>query len=206
MQVESEVGKGLLPLVVVENTRDNVPALLGRNWLQELKLDWKSVFEVSAAHGTLRSLKGMFPSVFSRDKGSISGFTASLVFKDNVQPVFCKHRNVPFAFREAVEKEIRQMVEQKILTPVKTSDWTTPVVVVPKLGGKIRICGDYSVSVNPNLRTEHYPLPRIDEVFATFSGCEVFTILDLRSAYLQLRLDAHARKVLTVNTHLGLRI
>ncbi|XP_064461569.1 uncharacterized protein K02A2.6-like [Ornithodoros turicata] len=204
VSVESKRGTEVLPLVVVKQCTVKLPVLLGRNLLKQLKLDWQSVFYNSSQRKALQALKPMFPAVFNKGKSAIEGFTASLAFKDNVLPVFCKHRNVPFAFRESVEKELTHMVEEGVLTPVKTSDWATPLVVVPKPEGKIRICGDYSVSINPNLRTEQYPLPRTDELFATFTGCRVFTVLDLRSTYLQLNLDEQAQKVFTVNTHLGL--
>lgn len=111
---------------------------------------------------------------------------------------------VPYAFREQVESELEKMVAQGILRPVKSSEWATPLVVVPKPGGKVRICGDYSVSVNPQVTVEHYPLPRVDEVFNNFRGCGIFAILDLKTAYLQLALDEASRKLLTVTTHLGL--
>lgn len=59
------------------------------------------------------------------------------------------------------------------------------------------------MSVDPSLVTEYYPLPRVDEIFANVKGCSVFSVLDLKSAYLQLALDKRSQGVLTVNTHLG---
>lgn len=60
------------------------------------------------------------------------------------------------------------------------------------------------MSVNPNLVTEHYPLPVPEDLVANMVGCKTFTVLDLKSAYLQVPLDDESRRILTVNTPFGL--
>ena len=49
-----------------------------------------------------------------------------------------------------------------------------------------------------------YPLPRIDELFASLSGETVFSTLDLSHVYNQLPLDEKAQELTTINTHKGL--
>ncbi|XP_049275490.1 uncharacterized protein LOC119405884 [Rhipicephalus sanguineus] len=80
------------------------------------------------------------------------------------------------------------------------SSWM-PVV---KKNGDIRLCGDLKLTVNPATRTEQYPLPKIEDIFATVVGGEVFSTLDLRNAYNQLPLDDDAKKIAVLNTHKGL--
>ena len=75
---------------------------------------------------------------------------------------------------------------------------------VPKKDGKLRICGDYKVTVNPVLDVEQYPLPKSQELFATLAGGEKFSKLDLQQAYLQLQLEEESRQYVTINTHRGL--
>lgn len=87
---------------------------------------------------------------------------------------------------------------------VDHSDWASPVVVVPKKDGRLRLCVDYKVSVNKFLQVDQYPLPRPDDLFATLAGGKKFTKLDLAQAYLQLRVSEESKKYLTVNTHRGL--
>lgn len=84
------------------------------------------------------------------------------------------------------------------------SEWATPIVTVPKKDGRVRICGDYSVTINPVLDVDQYPLPRPTDLFATLAGGKCFTTLDLTNAYNQIVLDEESRKYLTVNTHRGL--
>ena len=72
-----------------------------------------------------------------------------------------------------------------------------------KKDGSIRICGDYKQTINQCAKTEIYPLPRIEELFATLSGAESFTTLDLLHTYLQLELE-ESQDMVTINTHKGL--
>ena len=87
--------------------------------------------------------------------------------------------------------------------PVKTCQWATPLVVVPKPDSSVRLCGKYEVTVNQTISEEQYPIPNID-MFATLAGGKKFTKLDLSQAYLQLELDQESEGYLIVNTSLGL--
>jgi len=53
-------------------------------------------------------------------------------------------------------------------------------------------------------KTETYPLPKIDKLFAALSGGKSFSKLDLSHAYLQIRLDESSKELVTINTHKGL--
>ena len=58
--------------------------------------------------------------------------------------------------------------------------------------------------VNPNLNVDHYPLPRVEDVFANLSGGLRYNKLDLQQAYLHMAMDDESKKLLTINTHKGL--
>ena len=66
------------------------------------------------------------------------------------------------------------------------TDWAAPIVVVPKADKTVRICGDFKVTINPNVEIEHYPLANVQDLFATLAGGTLFTKLDLSHAYQQL--------------------
>ena len=70
--------------------------------------------------------------------------------------------------------------------------------------GKLGLCGDYNVTVNKAINVDTYPLPLIDELFASLSGGISFTKLDLSQAYHQLPLEEGSRNLTTVNTANGL--
>ena len=84
------------------------------------------------------------------------------------------------------------------------SDWAAPIVPVVKSDGKIRICGDYKVTINQSAKIDKYPIPCIDDLFASLSGGKRFSKLDLSHAYQQLKLDDESRQYVTINTHKGL--
>ena len=91
---------------------------------------------------------------------------ARLALKEGSQPKFCKARPVPYAMKPKVEVEMKRLEKEGIPHKVKFGDWATPIVPVAKSNGTVRICGDYKTTVNPQLQTEEYPLPRIDYIFA----------------------------------------
>ncbi|XP_026046823.1 uncharacterized protein K02A2.6-like [Astatotilapia calliptera] len=196
-----------LPLIVVQGDR---PALIGRNWLKKLQLNWKQIFTVhkvlvqkEAKPGVLEVIQ-RHQAVFSDDQGCIKGFKARIHTKPNTTPIFCKARPVPYALKEAVEKELDRLEKVKVISKVEKSEWASPIVTVPKADKTIRICGDYKVSVNQCVEEERYPLPNTEDLFATLAGGTSFSKLDLSHAYQQLQLDEESEKYLVINTHKGL--
>lgn len=200
-------------LVVVNSSRNFIP-LLGRNWLDVLKPKWRDNFRVSAVKFNEKSfdrnkfvqeLKNKFPNVFaSIAKGTIRQFKAKLVFKEDVRPIFFKPYTVPYGLREAVDNEIKRLCDLGIIYPVRHSDWASPIVVVNKPDGSIRMCVDCKVTINKFLKNDHYPLPRIDDILASLAKAKYFCVLDLREAYAQMEVAEESQEFLTINTHLGL--
>ena len=60
------------------------------------------------------------------------------------------------------------------------------------------------MTVNPVSKLNRYPIPKVEDLFATLEGGATFTKLDLSQAYLQLKLDPESRKYVVINTHKGL--
>ncbi|XP_054279105.1 uncharacterized protein K02A2.6-like [Macrosteles quadrilineatus] len=134
----------VLPLVVVKNKDPNQPILMGRNWLQEIKLDWSringgesssllAIGKTVPIHNTIKDLRAKYNDVFDGKFGEIKDVEVNLVLKENARPVFCKPHNVPFALRPAVEAELKKLEDNGIIKPVTQSEWATPLVVVRKV-------------------------------------------------------------------------
>ena len=62
------------------------------------------------------------------------------------------------------------MVKSNILKPVKDSKWASHIVIVKKTNGTLRLCMDPKRTLNPALREDFYPLPRIDDIFTEIGG------------------------------------
>ena len=73
-----------------------------------------------------------------------------------------------------------------------------------KKDGRIRICGDYKLTVNRASLSDPYPIPRIDDLLSSTAKAKIFSKLDLANAYLQLELDEDSKKYVTISTHKGL--
>lgn len=102
-----------------------------------------------------------------------------------------------------VDQELQSLVQKGILEKVNTARWATPIVPVFKKN-TVRICEDFSVTINPQLLIDEHPLPTIDELFVTMARGKKFTKINLRQAYLQLEVRQEDRELLTLNTHRGL--
>eukprot|EP00731_Ephydatia_muelleri_P015743 Em0009g167a len=147
--------------------------LLGRDWLQVLKLDWAEIVAVnSVREGALTSLLQKYELVFKEELGHCKNIKAHIVLQPNAEPKFCKPRPIPYSIKEAVRA--------------------------------VRICGDFKVTVNPQIKVDQYPLPRPEELFASLNGGQQFTKLDFSEAYLQIELDEGGQECLVINTHKGL--
>ncbi len=84
------------------------------------------------------------------------------------------------------------------------SKWATPLVPVVKKSGGVRLCGDFKVTINPELVADSYPLPTLDDLQEKMNGGSVFSKLDLTKAYSQIPLHDDAKKYTTLTTHKGL--
>jgi hypothetical protein len=193
-----------LPLVVAK-VDPGQPAILGRNWLEYIKLDWENLFSANIMHvSELDSVLDKHSSLFKPGLGTMKHHTAVLYVKDNARPVFCKARPVPYALKERIEQEYARLQKEGIIVPVTHAEWASPVVPVQKGDGSIRICGDFKMGVNDALNVDKYPLPNPNDLFAALAGGKYFSKLDLSQAYQQMLLDEQSRKYVTVNTHMGL--
>ena len=187
-----------LPLLVVEGRG---PSLLGRNWLGKIKLDWASINHISSE---LDRLLEQYQEVFKEELGTLKGVQARLTLQPGAAPKFFRPRSVPYALREAIEKDLERLEQLGVIEKVNHSDWAAPIVPVPKADHSVQLCGDYKVTINPMLQVDQFPLPKPEDLFATLAGGEKFTKLDLSHAYQQVLLEPESRKYVTINTHKGL--
>ena len=115
--------------------------------------------------------------------GKMADVKAQLALKDGVAPVFMKARPVPYSLKAKVETELVRLKREGILIQVTWSDWATPVVVMPKVDG---LCRDFKVTINPALKIDRYPLPRMEDILVTLGGNTVFSKTNLQLAYLEM--------------------
>ena len=71
---------------------------------------------------------------------------------------------------EKVEKELNRLVDEVTLQPFETSEWASPIVSILKPDKvNVCICGDFKQIVNPFSSLDKYPIPKIEDLFATLA-------------------------------------
>ena len=176
--------------------------LLGRDWLKHIRLNWEEIFHIT--NSPIEKWKDEYPEVFQDKLGDYRGPPARIELKEGTKPVFLRERQVPLALQAKVKAEIERLVKEDVLEPVEYSEWATPIVPVVKPSGKIRICGDYRMTVNKYTKQQHYPIPRTEYLIAKMAGGKIFSKIDMSEAYAQLRLDEESQNMCTINTEHGL--
>ena len=85
-----------------------------------------------------------------------------------------------------LKKQLEEQLRKGFIRP-SASPWGSPVLFVAKRDGTIRLCIDYR-SLNEVTIKNKYPLPKIEDLFDQLSGAKVFSKIDLRSGYYQLKI------------------
>eukprot|EP00253_Pinus_taeda_P010631 PITA_10631 len=85
-----------------------------------------------------------------------------------------------------LKMQLQELLEKNYIRP-SVSPWGAPVLFVKKKDDTLRMCIDYR-QLNKLTIKNKYPLPRIDELFDQVKGATVFSKIDLRSGYHQIRI------------------
>lgn len=144
-----------------------------------------------------------FPNTFEQKIGRMPTHTVKLQLRDNAKPRCLRERTVPFALRKKVEEELDLLEKSNIITPVPTSDWASPLVIIPKPDGRVRLAIDYKTTVNDQLVDAKYPIQRIDEILHNLREAHFFCKLDLYHAYLHVPVDEDSSNIQSISTHKG---
>ncbi|GKD92775.1 putative reverse transcriptase domain-containing protein [Tanacetum coccineum] len=94
------------------------------------------------------------------------------------------YRLAPSEMQE-LSDQLQELADRGFIQP-STSPWGAPVLFVKKKDRSFRMCIDYRELNKLNIKN-HYPLPRIDDLFDQLQGSSVYSKIDLRLGYHQLR-------------------
>ena len=101
----------------------------------------------------------------------------------SAQPVRLPACRLPYAYRDRV-KELDDMLQFGIIEP-SSSEWSSPMVVVQKKDGTLRVCVDFR-RLNSISECDSYPMQRIDELIDQLGKAEFITTIDLTKGYWQV--------------------
>ena len=109
------------------------------------------------------------------------------------KPVQLNYNSVPQNLYNELKMYIEDLLSKKWIV-YSSSSYSSPVVVVRKKDGSIRMCCDYR-KLNVKTIPGRYPVPRIHNIIDNLGGNQYFTLLDQSKAYHQLHLHPDSRRL-----------
>lgn len=190
---------------------EKLSPFLGRVWIRKLNIinldniENNQICQVEPViiNKIVNNIFQTYHTVFDDNMGEIPNINCSLKLKQGATPIYIKPRPVPYALITKVDAELDRLEKQGIIEKTEYCPWGTPLVIVPKSDNGVRICADYSVTVNKQLEDAHFPIPRIQELFTKLKNGKYFCILDIRKAYLHVKMDDESSKIAAISTHRG---
>ncbi|GKB04538.1 putative reverse transcriptase domain-containing protein [Tanacetum coccineum] len=110
------------------------------------------------------------------------------------------YRLSPSEMKE-LSKQLQELLEKGFIRP-SSSPWGAPVLFMKKKDGSFRMCIDYR-ELNKLTIKNRYPLPRINDLFDQLQGSSVYSKIDLRSGYHQLRICGEDIPITAFRTRYG---
>ena len=134
---------------------------------KDLVLEFIDVFAWSYT-----DLKGMPPEIVQH----------TIPLFPDTKPIRQLQRRMNPRMQLIVKAELERLLQAGFIKPVEITDWVSPMVLVKKKNGKIRVCIDYR-ALNKRTQKDHFPLPFINIILDEVAGHELYTFMDGYSGY-----------------------
>jgi hypothetical protein len=144
----------------------------GETWKENLDLahltpqERKNVFQMLLKHRSMRGGR----------LGHVHTTSHRIELVPGATPVHSQPYRAGARAREAESSEVQRMLKAGVIEPT-TSEWDSPVVLVPKPDGSMRFCFDYR-RLNALMVRGSYPLPRMEECIDSLGDATIFSTLD----------------------------
>ncbi len=176
--------------------------LLGKSTAEKLKvlhvgpLNGLQVCSI-ATEGSDMDIRQEYADLFV-GVGKLKNYQLKLHINKDVKPVAQGVRRLPFGLRDKVDGKLDDLLAKDIIEEVPNSptEWVSPLVVVPKPDGDVRVCIDMR-KANEAIVRERHPIPTIEEILYDLNGATVFSKLDLKWGFHQIELEEQSRDITT---------
>jgi hypothetical protein len=111
----------------------------------------------------------------------------------DARPVRQKPRKQSIERQNFIREEVRKLLQAGFIEEVYHPVWLANPVIVPKANRKLQMCIDYT-NLNKACPKDPYPLPRIDQIIDSTSGCDLLSFIDAYSGFHQIKMARDDRK------------
>uniref|UniRef100_A0A0N5B358 CCHC-type domain-containing protein n=1 Tax=Strongyloides papillosus TaxID=174720 RepID=A0A0N5B358_STREA len=198
--------------------KSNTQPILGQDcivenrWKPEYKDKSMSVCRVSMKDCEFKSeddetvildkAKTSFKKLFCNKTGKVD-FRVQIELEDNAKPVCCATpHSIAYALYEPTRKKLLKKENDGLIRKVSCPQWASPINVLYKPNGSIRITGDYSTGVNKAIKTYPSVMPITDDILNVAHG-RIFSVIDIRDAFTAITLHEKSKFITTLCTPFG---
>jgi hypothetical protein len=147
------------------------------------------VNQLDASQGSEVPVVNEFPNVFPEELPDMPldrDIEFVIKLKPGTTPIYKTPYRMATLELAELKEHIKELLEKGFIRP-SSSRWGAPVIFILKKDGTQRLCVDYR-ALNKVTVKNKYPLPKIDDMFDQLRGACVFSKIDLRSGYHQLKI------------------
>ena len=146
----------------------------------------------------------IYPECFNGTVGCFDNYTYHITLDPKVSPVVHAPRKVPIELKAKlhIQAELRERESHDIIAKVtQPTDWVNSLVIREKENGRLRLCLDPK-DLNKAIKRDH-PIPTLEEITPKLAGAKLFSKLDTRNGYWNIKLDEESSYLTTFNTPFG---
>ncbi|KAB0790218.1 hypothetical protein PPYR_15451, partial [Photinus pyralis] len=127
----------------------------------------------------------------------------AIEIKDNAVPSSKHPYRIPLSLRHKVKAELDRLCQMDIIEKYdKPTEWASRLVIVQKPNGSLRLCLDPK-EINQCIKDEHFNIPTLDDLKSKLKNASLFSVLDLKDGFWQIKLEKQSIKYCVFSTIFG---